>query len=110
MTAHSASANAPYRIFAEFETSEESFGPFLDLCRYDARESRQEEPGCLDFTVLVPEGERNVIVLFEVYRDKAAFEAHRNTPHFIKFARGCADMHVITRTVRPLLGPEAATH
>lgn len=100
-------SSAPYRIFAEFVTTDESFGPFLLLCHDDARHSRQE-PGCLDFTVLTPAEERNTIVLFETYRDKDAFDAHKKTPHYARFKTGLENMKIETRCVRPLLTAQSA--
>lgn len=50
-----------------------------------AEASRNDEPGCLQFDVLVDHADSHKILLYEVYRDQAAVEAHQQTPHFHKF-------------------------
>jgi quinol monooxygenase YgiN len=50
----------------------------------NAREARKE-PGCRQFEVLVDPADRTKVVLFEVYDDEKAFEAHQQTPHFKKY-------------------------
>jgi quinol monooxygenase YgiN len=39
-----------------------------------------DEPGTLQFDVLRPRGADSKIMLYEVYRDEAAFDAHWNGP------------------------------
>jgi autoinducer 2-degrading protein len=55
---------------------------FLDMIRYDAEHSERDEPGCLRFDVIQDLGDPNRFYYYEVYRDEAALEAHRQTPHF----------------------------
>jgi (4S)-4-hydroxy-5-phosphonooxypentane-2,3-dione isomerase len=50
----------------------------------NGREARKE-PGCQQFEVLVDAADRTKVVLFEVYDDEKAFEAHQQTPHFKKY-------------------------
>ena len=50
----------------------------------NARAARKE-PGCRQFEVLVDTGDRTKVMLFEVYDDDKAFEAHQQTPHFKKY-------------------------
>lgn len=50
----------------------------------NAREARKE-PGCRQFEVLVDPADPRKVVLFEVYDDDKAFEAHQQTPHFKKY-------------------------
>jgi len=45
----------------------------------------RKEPGCRQFDVLVDPGDRTNVMLYEVYNDEAAFEAHQQTPHFKKY-------------------------
>jgi quinol monooxygenase YgiN len=42
------------------------------------------EPGCREFTVYREKGEPRTFILYEVYDDEAAFQAHREAPHFKK--------------------------
>ena len=50
----------------------------------NAREARNE-PGCRQFDVLVDPQEKTKVMLYEVYNDEKAFEAHQQTPHFKKY-------------------------
>jgi (4S)-4-hydroxy-5-phosphonooxypentane-2,3-dione isomerase len=50
------------------------------------RESRQE-PGCLMYVVHRHKTDMRRFFIYEQYKDEAALEAHRNTPHFLKYAK-----------------------
>ena len=47
--------------------------------------SARKEPGCRQFEVLVDPQDRTKVMLFEVYDDEKAFEAHQQTAHFKKY-------------------------
>ena len=57
---------------------------FMESVLANAREARNE-PGCRQFEVLVDREDRTKVMLFEVYDDEKAFEAHQQTPHFKKY-------------------------
>jgi quinol monooxygenase YgiN len=57
---------------------------FMAEALANAREARKE-PGCRQFEVLVDNTDRTKVVLFEIYDDQKAFEAHQQTPHFRKY-------------------------
>jgi len=63
---------------------------FLKAIEEDALGSERDEPGCLRFNVLQDEKDPNVYYFFEVYKDQAALEAHRNMPHYAVW-RAAAD-------------------
>jgi (4S)-4-hydroxy-5-phosphonooxypentane-2,3-dione isomerase len=44
----------------------------------------KDEPGTLQFEVLLPQGDDTKVLSFEMYRDAAAFEAHLNGPSLAK--------------------------
>jgi quinol monooxygenase YgiN len=50
----------------------------------NAADSRKE-PGCRQFDVLVDPKDRTRLMLYEVYVDEKAFEAHQQTAHFKKY-------------------------
>ena len=50
----------------------------------NAREARKE-PGCRHFDAVVDPNDRTRVMLYEVYNDDKAFEAHQQTPHFKKY-------------------------
>lgn len=60
-----------------------------------------KEPGCRQFDVLVLAGNPNHIFLYEVYDNEAAFQAHRASDHFKKYAALTGTM-VAHRDSRPM--------
>ena len=59
------------------------------------------EPGCKRFDILTLASDPNHIVLYEVYENEAAVQAHRATDHFKKYAATTKDM-VAKREARPM--------
>jgi (4S)-4-hydroxy-5-phosphonooxypentane-2,3-dione isomerase len=59
-----------------------------------------KEPGCHEFNILVSQKDPNHVLIFEVYNDAAAVQAHRETDHFKKYAATIKDM-IAKREVRP---------
>jgi (4S)-4-hydroxy-5-phosphonooxypentane-2,3-dione isomerase len=57
---------------------------WLPMAMENARAARKE-PGCRQFEVLVDPKDKARVMLFEVYDDEKAFEAHQQTPHFKKY-------------------------
>ncbi len=51
-----------------------------------------EEPGCLQFDILVPEAGTDRVFLYEVYADRAAVDTHLATPHMAKYLEDTKDM------------------
>ena len=72
---------------------------FLEISKENSQASLKEEPGCIGFNVLLPANEPNTVMLIEVYRDEAAYKAHRVTPHFLAFVKGAQEIGV-TRSAR----------
>jgi autoinducer 2-degrading protein len=62
----------------------ENVESFLARALENAAASRKE-PGCRQFDVLVDPEDRTQAMLYEVYVDEKAFEAHQQTPHFKKY-------------------------
>ena len=56
-----------------------------EILRQLGEESRKE-PGCLTYIPHWSEAASDTVLIYEQYRDRAAQEAHRNTPHFQKYA------------------------
>ncbi|HET7876937.1 MAG TPA: putative quinol monooxygenase [Methylomirabilota bacterium] len=85
-------------IVAEFRTRPdraEALGRVLDR---QARNSVEREPGCLVFDVCQDE-DPTKFLLYEVYRDRAAIEAHRKTAHYAQFRAASAPL-ILERRVR----------
>jgi len=54
--------------------------------------SLKAEPGTLQFEVLLPHDEDNRVLLYEVYKDAAAFEEHRNAASIARFRQETSGM------------------
>jgi quinol monooxygenase YgiN len=79
-----------YVVMVEFRLKPGMSERFRRLISENARASVRDEPGCRQFDVVVPDGEPESIVLYEIYDDAAAFAAHMKTPHFAQFDRDSA--------------------
>jgi quinol monooxygenase YgiN len=62
----------------------EQVDAFMKQLNENAAAARKE-PGCRQFDVLVDPKDRTKVMLYEVYNDEKAFEAHQQTPHFKKY-------------------------
>ena len=67
---------------------------FLAAVREDAASTTALEEGNLQFNVVQDSEEPDRFFLFEVYRDQAALEAHRQMPHFLKYREATAGVYV----------------
>jgi quinol monooxygenase YgiN/quercetin dioxygenase-like cupin family protein len=99
-------------LFVSLHVRPEARDELLEALAAQANASRTEEAGCLQFDVCVDADDPNHFVLYELYCDEAAFELHRQTPHFQRW-RAVADSalkdQVNTRTER-LLGGARSTN
>lgn len=55
---------------------------FMAMALENAKASRETEPGCRQFDVLVDPNDRTKVMFYEMYADEAAFQAHQQTAHF----------------------------
>ncbi|PWT75290.1 MAG: antibiotic biosynthesis monooxygenase [Proteobacteria bacterium] len=58
---------------------------FMPLAVENAKATRETEPGCRQFDVLVDPADPTKVVYYEIYDDEAAFHAHQQTPHFKRY-------------------------
>src|SRR5262245_38351034 len=72
-------------ITVELRTRPGRLQEFLPLIVANARQSLANDPGCRRFDVLVPRDSTDTIYLYEIYDDEAAFDAHRQMPHYKAF-------------------------
>jgi quinol monooxygenase YgiN len=75
-----------FAIVVDFHLKQGARSEFRRLIDENAEASARTEQGCLQFDVLEPEGEGDRVLLYEIYADKAAFDAHLRTEHFRVFA------------------------
>jgi autoinducer 2-degrading protein len=82
-------------ILVRFQVAEGERETFLDRVTQNAVTSVAREPGCRRFDVLTgEEGRTNEVVLYEIYDDDAAFDAHLQASHFIAFRDSVKDIVV----------------
>lgn len=81
-----------YVVMVDFRLKSGARARFRPLIDHNARASVALEPGCRRFDVVEPEGEDDRIVLYEIYDDRAAFDAHVAMPHFATFDRASAPL------------------
>ncbi len=74
-------------ITVEFKVRPEFLAQFLLKMIANARASATTEPGCRQFDVCTDPQDASRIFLYELYDDRAAFEAHLATAHFKEFDR-----------------------
>jgi quinol monooxygenase YgiN len=51
-------------------------------------EASRREPGCVTYIPHFIEGDNATVLIYEQYRDEAALDEHRNSPHFAQYAVG----------------------
>lgn len=66
--------------------------PFLKLVRENAQESLQGEKGCQQFDICYDRARPNMVFLYELYDNEAAFQAHLASKHYSVFQSATVDM------------------
>jgi quinol monooxygenase YgiN len=85
-------------IVVDFRIKPGRMADFRRLIDDNARASVRDEPGCSRFDVCADRKDPNRILLYEIYDDRAAFDAHLKTPHFASFNAASAAL-VAEKTV-----------
>lgn len=85
-------------VVVEYVIKPEYLKDFRKLVLRQAADSVEKEPGCRSFDVSVDPVRDERILLYEVYADRAAFEAHRETEHSKAYFAAVTDM-IESRTV-----------
>ena len=76
-----------FSLTVQLEVRPEAREEFLTAITSNAGASVRDEPGCHRFDVSEVEGDENRFVLYELYDDAEAFEAHKRAPHFAAWRR-----------------------
>lgn len=74
-----------YVVTVDFTIPEEHLAAFMPLMLENARVSRETEAGCRRFDVCSDPVQPERVFLYELYDDRAAFDAHLATAHFKDF-------------------------
>lgn len=91
---------APFVVVPEFRVKPGTLADFLEAAMDDARHSLADEAGCRQFDIVCPENSPDVVIFYEVYDDRAAFEAHLRTPHLKRFQEAMSTLKVEETVVR----------
>ncbi|MDQ2925161.1 MAG: antibiotic biosynthesis monooxygenase [Acidobacteriota bacterium] len=81
--------------------SSEDRDEIVQILRELTQASRQE-PGCVSYIPHWVESDPSTVLIYEQYRDEAAVEHHRGTPHFASFAVGGLYRKMLDRAVENL--------
>ena len=87
-----------YVVTVEFGIEAASWGEFMPLMIENAHLSRTTEPGCRQFDICVDKDKPATVFLYEIYDDRAAFDAHLVSPHFKAFAAATQQM-ILRRSI-----------
>ena len=88
-------------VLVKFRLEPGSGPAFADLIAANARASVADEPGCRRFDVATNPDDPEEVFLYEIYDDRAAFEHHKSTTHYLRFSAGSKDL-VASSTVHLL--------
>jgi len=77
--------HASFALLVEIRVHEGEVERFERAMRSSAEAAVRDEPDCHAFHVTRVEGDPTRFLLFELYTDAGALEAHRETPHFKRF-------------------------
>lgn len=95
-------------LFVTLEVRPESREQLLAAITAQGAASLEREPGCLRFDICVDNDDPNRVMLYEVYEDEAAFDAHGKTPHFAVWRAAAAEYVArIDRTLTSVVPPGA---
>src|SRR3954466_4399287 len=92
--------SAAFAITVVFELVDGGFAEFHRLVSENASLSVKLEPDCWRFDVLTPADKQapKSVFVYEIYRDRAAFDLHLVSDHFRQFDQNSRDL-VIAKTV-----------
>jgi quinol monooxygenase YgiN len=74
-----------YVVIVFFEAKPAHAATLGDALLIQARNSLENETGCRRFDVAVDPLDPASFLLYEIYDDEAAFQAHLQTPHYAEF-------------------------
>jgi (4S)-4-hydroxy-5-phosphonooxypentane-2,3-dione isomerase len=79
-------------LFVALKVKPDQREKFLQAAEDDSTCSVRDEPGCVRFDVLADQNDPNRFYFYEVYRDDAALDAHRQAPHFGRWRATAAEV------------------
>ena len=85
-------AEGPLVRLAELEIEPARLEEYEALLREEIEASMTLEPGVIALHAFAVKGSPEMIRVFEIYADRAAYDAHLATPHFLKYKTLSAGM------------------
>jgi|OM-RGC.v1.027822095 quinol monooxygenase YgiN len=85
-------SDEPVVRMAEIEIDPAHLEAYLRLLAEEIEASVSLETGVLALNAVAIKGSPEKIRILEVYANRAAYEAHLQTPHFLKYKEGAAGM------------------
>ncbi|MDX0856900.1 antibiotic biosynthesis monooxygenase [Sinorhizobium medicae] len=85
-------AKGPVIRIAELEIDPAQMAAYSAAVKEEMEESIRVEPGVLALYAVSIKGQPNHLRSFEMYADQAAYEAHRESPHFRKYVETTKNM------------------
>ena len=73
-------------VVVEFNLYAEFAAAFIERVKQQAADSLRLESGCRAFDVCLDPADENFVLLYEVYTDKNAFDAHLASSHYENFS------------------------
>ena len=89
-----------YALLVQIDVKPEHRDAFVTAMAGHARRARENEPGTVRFDVITDESDPSRVYFYEVYVDKAAFEAHGQGESIAQFraeTKGWANSTVVSR-------------
>ena len=96
-TAGEQQAAAPYVRIAQLDIDPQRLAEFKAVLQESISTSVRVEPGVFTLYAVELKGNPHRFLVFEMYKDEATYNAHRETPHFRKFFEATQTM-VTSRT------------
>ena len=81
-----------FAIIATIEVAAGRRDEFLPLLKAHASRCLKDEPGTVQFDVLLPHESDNKVMIYELYKDPAAFDAHANGPSLARLRKEAAGL------------------
>ena len=80
-----------YVVIVEFTVLAQHFEAFVERVGRQAEDSLELEPDCHVFDVCLSPDRKDLVLLYEIYTDRAAFDAHLASNHFHDFNAATLD-------------------
>ncbi len=79
-------------LVVEFRIKPDCRQAFRELVTDHAARTLEDEEGCLYFDVVVDQEDDGRVFFYEIYRDEAALDIHRNSPILARTRAAYADL------------------